>query len=331
VKQSRSIERALSTLLLPIALTLSLGFSSWAQSNPVRRVAVLTPGETFGPVFHGLQEGLTRLGYTEGKNIAFAVEDTKGSTSDLAPRAQKLLTAKPDALFAVTTAHALAAKQATTTVPVVFALVSDPVQAGLVASFASSKNNLTGATTGADSLSGKRLELLLNVAPKAKRLLVIVALKERIALSSFRFLEESAKKLGVQLVRRDVATEEEIKKALRDTPKGSVDAIYFIPSTFVRSHVSLLTEKAKADKIPMVSHDDAIVEQGALLSYGPTLRSAGVQAARLIAKVLKGEKPAEIPSEGPDKLMLAVNLKTAKEIGLKIPPTVLERADRLVE
>jgi putative ABC transport system substrate-binding protein len=210
-------------------------------------------------------------------------------------------------------------------------LVNDPIQAGLVASFASSKDNLTGVVTGSDSLSGKRLEVLLEVAPKARRLLAIVAVKETIALSLFRFLEETAEKRGVRLIRRDVTTEEEIKKALREVPKGSVDAIYPIPSTFVATHVSLLIEKAKADKIPMVVHDDSMVEKGALLSYGATYRSAGAQGARLVAKVLKGEKPSEIPTEAPDKLMLVINLRTAKEIGLKIPPTVLGRADRLVE
>jgi putative ABC transport system substrate-binding protein len=316
---------------LSIALTLTFQLFSWAQSNPVRRVAVLTPGLTFDPIFRGFQEGLARLGYAEEKKITFVVEDTKGNPSDLVARAQKLLTGKPDVIFTVTTGHALAAKQATATVPVVFALVSDPVQAGLVTSYSSSKNNLTGVMTGSISLAGKRLEVLLEVAPKAKRVLAIVAVKETIALSLFRSVEETAKKRGVQLIRRDVTTEEEIKKALQETPKGSVDAIYHISSTFVGTHVNLLIEKAKADNIPMVVNEDNIVEKGALLSYGTTYRLVGDQAARLVAKVLKGEKPSEIPSEAPDKLMLAINLSTAKQIGLKIPPAVLGRADRLVE
>lgn len=330
MKRNRSFKRALKAVLFSIALIAIVACSSWAQST-ARRIAVLTPGLNFSPVFDGLQEGLARLGYAEGKNITFIVEDTKGSNSDLVPRAQKLLTAKPDILFAVTTAHALAAKQAITAVPIVFSFVRDPVQVGLVASFSSSKNNLTGVMTGADSLSGKRLEVLLEVAPKVKRVLAIVAPKESIALSSFRFLEETAKKLGVQLVRRDVATEEEIKKALRDAPKGSVDASYYIPSTLVLGHVDLLIEKAKRDKVPMVVPEETLAAHGALLSYGANFRLVGLQAARLVAKVLKGEKPSDIPSEVPEKLMLAINLTTAKEIGLKISPAVLERAELLLE
>jgi putative ABC transport system substrate-binding protein len=320
----------LSALFAAILLSIMAASSSPAQSPP-RRVAVFTLGLTFDPVFQGLQEGLVRSGYSAGKNISFVVEDTKGSSDNLEAKAQKLVSAKPDALFAVTTAHALAAKKATTTVPIVFSWVRDPVLVGLVGSFSSSRNNLTGVMTGADALSGKRLEVLLQVAPKVKRPLVLVATNDNIALSSFRYLEETAKKLGVQLARHDVVNDEDIKKALRDTPKGSVDAIFHIPSQILTTYVDLLIEKAKTDKIPFMAHEDSIAAKGALLGYGANFRSVGSQAARLVAKVLTGEKPADIPSELPEKLMLSINLSTAKQIGLKIPPAVLEQADRLLE
>ncbi len=311
-------------------VALVLGSSSAVRSME-HRVAVLTPGLTFDPVLHGVQDGLARMGYVEGKNVTYLIDDTKGDTADLLPRAEKLLASKPDVLFAVTTVHAIAAKRATRTIPIVFGWVGDPIQAGLIASYASSRNNVTGISTGSDSLSGKRLEALLEVAPKAKRLLAIVASKENVAQSSFRFAEEAAKKFRVTLVRRDVTSEEGIKNALRETPKGSVDAIYHIPSTLVGTYIDLLIEKAKADKIPMVAHEESIATRGALLSYGPDFRSVGAQAARLLAKVLKGEKPRNIPSEVPEKLMLVINTKTAKAINLKIPRNTMERADRLMQ
>ena len=261
---------------------------SWAQPR-VLRVGVLTPGMAFDPVFRGFQEGLSRLGYQEGKNITFIVEDTQGSTSDLAPRMAKLLAAKPDMLYTVGTLHAIAAKQATSIVPVVFAWVGDPIQTHLIATYASSNNNLTGISTSSDSLSGKRLEALLEVAPKVKRLLAIVAPKEYVAQSSFRFLQETAKKLGVQVFRRDATTEEEIKRVLQETPKGSVDAIYHIPS-YLGSYIRLLIEKAKQDKIPLVVHEESMAAKGALISYGPDFRSVGVQSARLCGKGPKGRK-----------------------------------------
>lgn len=295
------------------------------------KVAILTPGVTLTAVHEGLREGLARLGYKEGKSIAFVVDDTKGSTSNLVSRAAKLLTAKPDVLFTVTTLHAMAAKQATSTVPIVFAWVGDPIQAGLIASYASSKNNLTGVSTSAASLSGKRLEVLLEVAPVVRRLLVFVVPDESAGLISLQFLEEAAKKLGVQLVRRVVTNREEIEQALQETPKGSADAIFFISSTLVRANIELLVKKAKKERIPLAVHEDTLVELGALISYGPEPRLSGVQAAAFVDKVLKGTRPSEIVIETPNRLFLAVNATTAREIGLKIPRAVLEKVDRLVE
>ncbi len=325
----RKFLRSVGSTLPAMAMALMFVCSSWAHAGGFR-VGVLTPGMAFEPVFHGFQEGLSRLGYKEGNNIEFIIEDTKGSAADLAPRIAKLLAAKPDMLYSVGTAGSVAAKQATSAVPVVFAWVSDPVQTKLIAAYASSQNNVTGIAVASDSLSGKRLEALLSVAPKVKRLLAIVSPKESVAQSSFRFLEEAAKKFGVQVVRRDAATKEELKRVLQETPKGSVDAIYHIPS-YLGSYIGLLIEKARQDKLPLMVHEESMAVKGALLSYGPDFRSVGVQSARLAAKVLKGEKPADIPSETPEKLLFVLNLGTARAIGLKIPREILERVDRIVE
>jgi putative tryptophan/tyrosine transport system substrate-binding protein len=326
----RLIWRSAGAVTLGIALILTVPDPSGAETKRVARIAVLTPGMAFDPVFQGFQEGLSRLGYKEGKDVTFIVEDTKGSSADLAPRLAKLLAAKPDMLYAVGTLHAIAAKQATSTVPVVFAWVGDPLQAKLIAAYSSSQNNLTGIATASDSLSGKRLESLISVAPKVKRLLAIVSPREYVAQSSFRFLEEAAKKLGVQVVRREATTEEELRRVLHDMPKGSVDAFYHIPS-YLGSFIDLLIEKARQDRVPLVVHEESMAVKGALLSYGPDFRSVGAQSARLAGKVLKGEKPADIPSETPEKLFLVLNMNTAKIIGLKVPRDVLERANRLVE
>ena len=301
-----------------------------AQS-PGYRVAVLTPGLTFDLVLHGLQEGLANLGYKEGKNITFIVEDTKGSVSDLVNRATRLAEAKPNVLFTVATTHTTAAKKATATIPIVFAWVGDPLRSGFIASYASSKNNLTGVSSYAGPLSGKRLEVLKEIAPKIKHILAIVATKDSVAENSFEFLEETARKIGVQVLRRDVTTREEIEKAIRGTAKGSVDAIYHVPSALVGAYIDLLIEKAKGDGIPLVVHEESMVERGALFTYGGDFRLVGVQSARLMAKILKGEKPSDVPSETPEKLLLVLNLTTGRAIGLKIPRAVLEKADRLVE
>jgi len=321
--------RSKGTMLFNITIVLMLLCPARAQAEPLR-IGVLTPGMAFAPVLQGFREGLSSRGYKEGTGVKFIVEDTNGSMTSLALPTANLLAAKPNMLYAVTTAHAVTAKQATASVPIVYAWVGDPVQTKLIANYGASNNNLTGISTASDALSGKRLEALLLVAPKTKRLLAIVSPKEYVAQSSFRHLEEAAKKLGVQVVRREASTEAELKLVLQETPKGSVDAVYHIPS-YLGSYIHLLIEKARQDKIPLVVHEDSMTVKGALLSYGPDFQAVGVQSARLAAKILKGEKPESIPSETPEKFLLVLNLSTARAIGLKIPREVLEQADRLVE
>jgi putative ABC transport system substrate-binding protein len=282
-------------------------------------------------VLAGLQEGLAQLGYVEGKNITLIIEDTHGAVTNLAQRAVRLATAKPDVLVTVGTVHTTAARQATDHIPIVFTYVGDPLRSGLVASYASSQNNLTGISVYSGPLSGKRLEILQEIAPDTKRILALVAAKESIAESSFQVLDETAKKLGIQVLRRDVTTREEIEQVLRDTPAGAVDAVYHVPSALLSGYVDLLIQKAKQDKIPLMVHEDSMVEQGALASYGANFRLMGAQTAKLVAKILKGAKPSEIPIQTPDKMLLTVNLTTAKAIGLGWPLSVLECADRLVE
>jgi len=331
MKRCRSIKRALSAVLLSIALTLMLICSSWAQSTDVRRIGVLTPGGDFAPVLEGLRQGLVQLGYEDGKRVTFIVEDTKMETLDPVKAAMRLIATKPDLLVTVATSHTTAAKQVAGNIPIVFTMLTDPVQSGFVASYASSKNNLTGVSNNVALLSGKRLEVLKQIVPGIKRALAIVSVKESIAQKSFQFLAESANKFGVQLNRRDVTSKEELEKVLLDTPKGSVDAITLVPAILMRNHISLLVEKAIKDRIPLGVHTEELVKKGALVSYGEDSQLIGTQTARIVVKVLKGISPSEIPIETPERPVLAINLTTAKTIGVKIPREFLERVDRIVE
>ncbi len=333
MQRTHSFKLALALVLIVVSIALAAPSIVRGQSTHAR-VAVLTPGLTLRAVLEGLQEGLAGLGYIKDRNLTFMVEDTKGNSadfSDLAAGAARLLSAKPDVFFAVSTAHAQAAKQATSTVPIVFAWVGDPIQAGLIAHYPYSKTNLTGVAAIGDSLTGKRLEVLLEAVPKANRLLTIVSSKESVSVSSFRSLEEAAKKFKVNLIRRAADNEDDVRKALEETPKGSMDAIFHLPSTLVRSRIDLLIQKAKRDRIPLAVHEDALVDRGAVISYGPNSRLIGLQAATLVYKALKGSRPGEIMVENPDRLFLAINRSAAKEIGLNIPREILERADRLVD
>jgi ABC-type uncharacterized transport system substrate-binding protein len=331
MKQSQSFKGPVKALLLSIAFTLMHACSSWAQSPDVRRIGVLTPGGDFGAVLEGLRHGLAQLGYVEGKQVTFIIEDTKMETLDPVKAAMRLIAAKPDLLVTVATSHAAAAKQVAGNVPVIFTVLTDPVQSGFVASYVSSKNNLTGVSSSVAPLSGKRLEVLKQMVPGIKRALTMVAVKEKIAQKSFQFLAESANKFGVQLIRREVTTKEDIEKVLRETPKMSVDAIIHVPAILLRNHIALIVEKANKDKLPFGVHTEELVKKGALVSYGEDNRLIGIQAARLVVKVLKGVPPAEIPIETPERPVLAVNRTTAKTIGLKIPNEFLEQVDRILE
>jgi putative ABC transport system substrate-binding protein len=318
-------------VILLTASALLLNVSSVGAQGRQFRVAVLTAGPIAAPAVDGLREGLAQLGYIEGKNIAYMVEDAQGEVANLANRAAKIAEAKPDVIFAIGTTPTAVAKQATTTLPIVFTLVADPLRSGFIASYASSQNNLTGITNSAGPLSGKRLEILQEIAPGIKRVLALVAPSEKAAEVTIQFLTEAAPKLGIELLRHDVSSKQEIEEILKTLPKGTVDAIYYVPSSLVAAHLNLLIHKAKEDRIPLTVTDYSMVEQGALVSYGADLRLLGIQAAKLIAKIMKGAKPSEMPIQTPEQLLLTINLTTAKSIGLDIPRSILERTDRFVE
>ncbi len=314
---------AVSALCVGVAL-------AGAPAQPYR-IAVLTPGRGFNLALEGFREGLAQLGYHEGKDIALIVEDVQGEVASLAGRAASLVEAKPDVIFTVGTAAAIAAKQATTMLPIVFTFVADPLRSGLIASYASSQNNVTGVSTYAGQLSGKRLEILQEIVPGIKRVLVPVAPRESASEVSFQFLAEAASKLGIELLRQDVTSKEEIEQRLNALPRGAVQAIYYVPSNLVGTHLEILIHKAKEDMLPLAAAEHSMVERGALFSYGAELRQLGRQAAKLVVKVMKGAKPSEMPIQTPEQLLLTINLTTAKAIGLNIPRSILERAERVVE
>jgi ABC-type uncharacterized transport system substrate-binding protein len=331
MKDRRVSDRVLSTVLLSILFTVMFACSIQAQPTAIRRIGVLTPGGDFGSVVEGLRQGLAEAGYEEGKQITLIVEDTKMETLDPVKAALRLVAANPDLLVTVATSHAAAAKAVAGNIPVVFTVLTEPVQSGYVASYASSKNNFTGVANSVAQLSGKRLEMLKEMVPTIKRGLAVVAVKESIAQKSFQFLAESASKFGTQLVRRDVTTKEEIEKSLLDTPKGSVDAIIHVPAILLRNHIALLVEKAKRDRLPFGVHTEELVKKGALVSYGEDNRLIGIQSARIVIKVLKGIIPSDIPIETPERPVLVVNRTTAKTIGLTIPNKFLQQVDRIVD
>jgi putative ABC transport system substrate-binding protein len=326
----RRLGKLLAMAFLAPAVILSYAAADNAQ-GPKATVGVLTPGLSYEPAFMGLREGLEKLGYRENREIRFIVEDTQGTLDRLTERAARLVAAKPALLFTVATAPSVAARQATQTLPIVFTIVGDPVQTGLVAGFRSSKNNVAGVVTFSAQLCGKRLEVLKEIAPRTKKVLSIVPVTEPIGLVAFKFLETGAKKLGLRIVRRNISNKHEFEQLLREKWAGKVDAAVSIPSVLVSSFMTAIVEKTKSERLPLISFHHTHTQLGALASYSADFRELGIQAAKVVAKILKGAKPADIPIETPDRLFLSINIATAKSIGVQVPRTVLGRADRLLE
>lgn len=330
MKAPRKKYVALATCLLTMAIGFCMADTLPAQPLPAN-LGVLTPGLTYGSVLEGLREGLAKFGYQTGKNLTLTIEDTKGEIANLDQRVKRLLETKPDVVFTVATAHSVAVKQASRTVPIVFTMVGDPLQAQLIGSYASSRNNVTGVSTSSMLLTAKRLELLKDIVPRATAILAIVSINETSAKGALPYLEQSAKQLGLRVVRRDVAIPEELEKIFAEKWLGAVDAIFPLPSVMVGQNIVVLAREANAERLPLIVNDESWVKAGALASYGTDFRSIGTQSAKLVAKVLKGIKPADIPVEPPDALVLTLNRGAAKAIGLKFPGKILERADYIFD
>jgi putative ABC transport system substrate-binding protein len=321
----------LHALLVFALASLLIQGSPAAAQTPAYRIAVLTPGLTFGPVFDGFRDALARLGYHDGKQVQFIVEDTQGDAASLPQRAARLVASHPQLVFTVATAQAAAAKRATATIPIVFTWAGDPVGSGFVAAYSNSGNNVTGVSNESAALSGKRLEVLAEANPKITRVLAIVPAQEDIALRCFQALDAAAARRGLHVLRKDVFNKEDIERVLRETPRGTFDAMALIPSSLGVAHVKLLIQRAKTDRVPLSVHEASMVEQGALLSFGPDFHATGAQAAKLAVKIFQGAKPSDLPIQTPEKLLLAINVTTAKTIGLKLPRSLTERADQLVD
>jgi putative ABC transport system substrate-binding protein len=316
-----------ATVIILAAVRLSAPSVAAEPSGSV--VAVLLPGPTYKPVLEGLREGLRQVGLREEANVKFLVEHADGKRESYALAAAKLIEAKPRVILAVTTPCAVAVKAATNIIPIVFVSAGAPIEAGLIAGFASSQNNVTGVSSSAAFLSGKRLELLREIAPWSKQILMIVSANESIGQTSAVEAKKAARKMALHVVRRDVRRFDNMEKLLLE--KWSGRAVLLLPGALTGRFVERIIDKAKRERLPLVAYEDTLVKLGALASYGSDRHLTGLQAAKLVANILKGTKPADMPIETPDRFILSVNLATAKAIGLKFPKTVLKRVDRLVE
>jgi putative ABC transport system substrate-binding protein len=280
------------------------------------------------------RQGLRDLGYVEGRNVVIEYRDAQGKLEPLAALAAELVALKVDVIVASSTAAALAAKQATTVVPIVFGSVPDPVATGLVASLARPGGNVTGLSNLNADLVGKCLEYLTQAVPGIGRVAVLWqpgAFGERTEKEMLIAEERAARTLGIQLQFVEARGAADIDNAFSEITGARSDALTVLVSGMLLGERRRLVDIAAKNRLPVVYTFRELVDAGGLMSYGPSLADLFRRAASYVDKILKGTKPADLPVEQPTKFDLVMNLKTAKALGLAVPPTLLARADEVIE
>ena len=273
---------------------------------------------------------LHALGYVEGKNIVFEYRYADNKLDRLPRLADEIVNHKVDLILATSNPAALAAKSATKTIPIVFLGAGDPVALGLVDSLARPGENITGITSIAEVLAGKRLEILKETIPKLSRVAVLWDPRAPESAQQWKESQLAARELGLQLHSMEVSSADKFESAFDETAKARSTALVGTHASLFTTNQKRLVELAAKNRLPAIYSREDYVDGGGLMSYGADRVEPYRRAASMIDKILKGAKPADLPVEQPTKFELVINLKTAKQIGLTIPPNVLARADRVI-
>ncbi|MBI4240473.1 MAG: ABC transporter substrate-binding protein [Candidatus Rokubacteria bacterium] len=302
-----------------------------AQQAKVYRVGVILQGGPYYAAIDGLREGLRELGSEEGKAFILDIRDAKGDLKAVEEAARGLAGDKVHLIYALAGSVTNAAKRATADIPIVFSVGSDPVTLGLVESIPRPGGRLTGVHFQLTDLTGKRLEILKEIVPRVSRVVTFYDPSNRGAKEAAMLGREAARQLGIQFVERHVASVDELQLGLRALKAGEVDAYFFTSDAMVASQAQLIIDTAKAKKLPTMFHEQSLVERGGLASYGLSFREIGRMSAKYVHRILAGVQPRDLPVERVHKLELALNLRTARELGLAVPQEMLMRADKLIQ
>jgi putative ABC transport system substrate-binding protein len=324
-------------IVLLIGLTLASFRLADAQQKPPKlpRIGYVSgtgdPSNP-GPYFEAFRQGLRDLGYIEGKNIVIEYRGAEGKVESIPSLVNELVQLKVDVLIVPTSTAIQAAKQATKTIPIVMVTQRDPVAAGLVDTLARPGGNITGFSTLQRDLSGKRLELLTEVVPGLARVGILRDAEASVSAIGFKDYEAAAHVLKVRLQSLEVrGPNPDLEGAFREAVKGRANAVITITNNPLFRNSKRVTDLALKNRLPSMYEGSTWVESGGLMSYSTNDIEVFRRAATYVDKILKGRKPADLPVEQPTKFELVINLKTAKQIGLTIPPNVLARADKVIK
>ena len=273
---------------------------------------------------------LRELGWVEGRTVAIEYRWAEGRPERFAEITAEFVRVEVDLIFTVGTEAALAAKQATSIIPIVFAVAGDPVGAGLVASLSRPGGNVTGLSNQATDLAGKRLELMREVFPRLRRLAILANIGYSGGVPEMDEIDAAARTLGLEVIPLPIRRADDIA-LIFEALKGRADALYVIGDPLVNTQRVRINTFALAATLPTMHVQREYVEAAGLMSYGPNSLDLNRRAADYVDKILRGAKPADLPVEQPTKFELVINLKTAKALGLDVPPTLLARADEVIE
>jgi putative ABC transport system substrate-binding protein len=310
-------------------------FAARAQQKAMPVIGVLhtgSPNPSSAPFMAAFRQGLSEAGYVEGQNLAIEYRWAEGNYDRLPALAADLVGRKVDLIMASNPPSALAAKSATSTIPIVFRSGADPVADGLVASFARPGGNLTGVSTSSfNELSAKRLELLSELVPQAGVIALLVNPNNVNAERVIRDVQETARTKGLQLPILKASSESEIDAAFASLVQLHAGALVVGADPFLSGRREQLVALAARHAVPAIYAWREFADSGGLISYGSSLTAAYRLVGIYAGKVLKGAKPADLPVEQPTKYELVINLKAAKALGLEVPPTLVARADEVIE
>ena len=302
-----------------------------AQPGPIYRIGYLETGVVRQRAWEAFRERLQELGYVEGQTVAFEVRWADGQLDRLPKLAAELVRLKVDVVVTAGSPAARAAKNATTSIPIVMATGGDPVGLGLVATLARPGGNVTGLTTLSRELSGKRLEILREALPRVARMGMLWHRTSDIDALTRRETEEAAQTLGIPLKAHGVDGPDDFDRALRAIVADRAGAVLVATSPMFFGQRRQLAELALRHRLPTMFAFQEYAEAGGLMAYGPSYTELFQRAAGFVDKVLRGARPADLPVEQPTKFDLVINLKTAKALGLTIPPSVLTRAGEIIQ
>jgi putative ABC transport system substrate-binding protein len=315
-------------------LLLAPCFSAQAQqSKKIPRIGFLDPTSLSVSMarIEAFRQGLHKLGYIEGKNIVIEYRFADGKSERLYDLASDLVRGNVAIILARATPGLVAAKQATTEIPIVFVGVADAVASGLVASLARPGGNITGLTSLAPELSGKRLELLKETFPKVLRVGVLRNPSNTNDPILWKETQAASQALGLQLQSLEVRSPKDFEGAFESATRAGAQALMTLTDPLLQSQRKRIVELAAKERLPAIHPDSEYVDAGGLMSYAPNVLDFYRSAAIYVDKILKGAKPADLPVEQPTKFEFVINLNAAKQIGLTIPPQLLARADRVIK